>query len=340
VTELFIGLLGSLLATNPVLAASNVVAKTTGISVPVVDPNDPVERAFQKILEDDDAAQTEVDQWIREEQAFQEQGAAKPAGTLNARIEQRFEGVVRAYDDFLLRHPNHARARLAYGSFLNDTGEDYEAMRQWEKAREADPRNPAAWNNLADYYSHRGPVRKAFEYLEKAIELNPKEPVYYHNLGTVVFLFRKDAKEHYGTEDEQAIFRKALELYRQGLKLNPQNLPLATDLAQVYYYLKPAATPDPRPEPEAKQRLIDEALAAWDVAWQAAHTEVEKQGVLVHKARVCLSSGRFAQARTHLGAVTDPALEGLKRRLLRNLEQKEQAGAGAAGPDPPAATDP
>ena len=46
-----------------------------------------------------------------------------------------------------------------------------------------DPKNPAAWNNLASVYGHHGPMAKAFEYYTKAIELNPGESVYYHNLG-------------------------------------------------------------------------------------------------------------------------------------------------------------
>ena len=45
-----------MLATNQVVAASNVVAQTTGIHVPVVDPNDPVEREYQQLLVKDDEA--------------------------------------------------------------------------------------------------------------------------------------------------------------------------------------------------------------------------------------------------------------------------------------------
>jgi len=40
VNELLIGLISAMVSTNPVVAASNVVAQTTGIHVPVTDPND------------------------------------------------------------------------------------------------------------------------------------------------------------------------------------------------------------------------------------------------------------------------------------------------------------
>src|SRR3989441_8155357 len=217
-----IGLLSALVSTNQPVAVSNLVARTTGISVTVPNPNDPVEKEYQKLLETDDAAQEEVDKWIRDETAFREQGAGLPDATLKARIEQRLKGVRDAYEGFLRNHPEHARAHLAYGSFLMETHEEEEAVNQMEKARELDPKNPAAWNNLANYYGHRSPVKKAFEYYAKAIELNPTETVYYQNLATTVFLFRPDAMEFYKI-DESQVFDKALDLYRKAMKLDPDN---------------------------------------------------------------------------------------------------------------------
>lgn len=325
--EILIGLLGALFATNQVAATSNVVARATGIRLPVADPADPTERAYRKLLESDEDAHDEVDKWIRENNAFAEKGAGLSARDLNDKIDQRFEVVLKAYDDFLRQHPDHARARLAYGSFLNESGKDFDAMVQWERARELDPGNPAAWNNLADYYSHRGPVRKSFEYLAKAIELNPKEPVYYHNLATVVFLFRKDALEQYHLADEQQVFRRALELYVQARKLDPTNFTLATDLAQTYYYLKPPAASDPKAAAQAAGQLVDEGLRAWKDAAKIAPGEVERQGVCIHMARVCVSNQRFAQARTCLEQVTDPTLAGLRERIEKNLALKEKETA-------------
>jgi len=325
-------LLSVLLSTNQVLAASNLVARTTGIALPVVNPNDPVEKQFQRLMAEDDAAQAEVGQWIKDNDAFSEQGASIPAVTLNARIDQRFEPVIRGYEDFLLHHPEHARARLAYGSFLNDIGRETDAMVQWEKARQLEPNNPAAWNNLANYFSHRGPIKKAFIYYAKASELDPKEPVYYHNLATCVFIFRKDAKELYGLEDDQQVFRRALELYRQARKLDPQNFELATHLAQTYYYLKPPQPADKQAAEQAERQLLDEGLAAWQDAQKLAGDEGEREGVFIHLARLCLTHGRFEEARRHLAAVTRPELAVLKQRLTRNLEQKEKE----TQPPPPA----
>src|SRR5438876_781992 len=85
-----IGLLTALVATNQPVAVSNFVARTTGVVLTVPDPNDPVEKEYQKLLETDDAAQEEVDKWIRDETAFREKGAGLPDATLRATFDIPF----------------------------------------------------------------------------------------------------------------------------------------------------------------------------------------------------------------------------------------------------------
>src|SRR5438876_113895 len=312
-----IGLLSALVATNQPVAVSNFVARTTGISVSVTDPNDPVEKEFQKLLETDDAAQEEVDKWIRDETAFREKGAGLPEATLRARIEQRFKTVRDAYEGFLRNHPEHARAHLAYGSFLMETHDEEEAVNQMEKARELDPQNPAAWNNLANFYGHRSPVKKAFEYYAKAIELNSHEPVYYQNLATTVFLFRPDAMEFYKI-DELQVFDKALDLYRKAMKLDPDNFVLASDYAQTYYGIRPMRTGD--------------AIAAWESALKIAPDDKEREGVYIHLARIKLNAERFEEAHRLLNSVTNEMYASLKNRLARNLERQEKAATVTNAP--------
>jgi len=312
-----IGLLGALIATNQPSAVSNFVTRTTGISVTIPNPNDPVEKEYQQLLETDDAAQEEVDNWIRDETAFREQGAGLPDATLKARIEQRLKTARDAYDIFLRQHQDHARARLAYGSFLMEVHEEEEAAVQMEKARELDPKNPAAWNNLANYYGHRSPVKKAFEYYAKAIELNPNEPVYFQNLATTVFLFRPDAMEFYKI-DETQVYDKALELYRKAMKLDPDNFVLASDYAQSFYGIRPVRT--------------GEAIAAWESALKIAPDDKEREGVYIHLARIKLNAERFEEVRQHLNSVTNEMYAALKNRLIRNLERREKSATGTNEP--------
>lgn len=311
--NLLIGLLGAVLTSNQPAAVSNLLRQATGLSVNVPDPNDPVEKEYKKLMEDDDAVQAEVDKWIEENNQFAAKGAGVPPAELNKRIHARFEPIQKRYQDFIKRHPKHSQARVAYGSLLNDLHDDDGAQEQWEKALELNAKDPAVYNNLANLYGHTGPVKKAFEFYSKAIELNPNEPIYYHNFGTTVYLFRKDAKEFYGIT-EQDVFDKALELYSKALKLDPTNFPLASDVAQTYYGIKPTRTED--------------ALKSWTNALSIAHDEIEREGVYLHFARLKLHAGRFAEARAHVSAVTNEMYHELKSRLIRNINEQEKEAKG------------
>jgi len=273
--------------------------------------NDPVRIEYLKLVAIDDAAEKEVERWIKEAEGFEAVGAGTAKEELARKVQERLEPVKKAYEDFITKYPDHAEARLAYGSFLVDIHDEDEAVVQMEKGRELDPKNPAAWNNLANHYGHRSPVKKAFAYYEKAMELDPKEPVYPWNFATTIFLFRKDAQEFYRI-NEQQVFDRAMELYRTAQKLDPTNLVLATDLAQTYYGIRPMRTND--------------ALVAWNNALSLATTPLEQQGIYLHLARVELNAGMWEEARQHLNQITITNLTDLKKRLERNwIEKRNKA---------------
>jgi tetratricopeptide (TPR) repeat protein len=329
VSDLLIGLLSAALSTNPPVAVSNLVAEKTGISIQVPNTNDPVEIAYRKVLLDDDAAEKDVLKWTDNPQDYDKSGAPDAAIPLRQRIRERLAKVKAEYEEFLRLHPNHVNAHLAYGSFLNDTHDEDGAVAHWDKARELDPKDPAAWNNLANYYGHRSPVKKAFEYYAKAIELDGKEPVYYHNLAVTVYLFRKDAEEYYNL-NEQQVFDKALELYRKAIALAPDDFVLFSDYAESFYGTNPPRWKD--------------GLAAWTKALKIAHDDVERQGVYVHLARIQLKLGEFAEARQSLDTITNSMYDVLKKRITRNLDEAIAKGVTNASvtnaPAPSAAAPP
>jgi len=314
-SDLLLGLLVLLAATNnDVKTPAPPAPMKTVLSARTADANDPAEQEYRKLLAEDDAASADVEKLIRENESFREKGAALSEALMEAKIQQRFEKVRAAWQDFLQRHPRHVAGWIAYGSFLNDLGEEFAAREQWEKALALDPKNPAIYNNLANSYGHRGPVQKAFEFYTRAIELEPAEPVYYHNFGTTVFLFRKDAQAFWKI-DEPAVFDKALELYDRALRLDPENFLLAHDIAQTYYGIKP--------------RRAAAELAAWERALKLAGDDFQREGVRLHLARSHLNSGRFSAARQQLGLVKDPRYNELRERVTRTLEKKEREAAGA-----------
>jgi tetratricopeptide (TPR) repeat protein len=317
VSNLAIAAVSVLLATNQPAAVSNLVQTQTGISISLSETNDPVELELQKLMRADDEARIEVDKWITDNDAFREKGAGLTRSEMRRRISERFKVVRKGYEDLIQQHTNRADLRIAYASYLGETGEEEIAIEQLEAARVMETNNPAIWNNLANLYGHNGEVKKSFVYYTKAIELEPTEPVYYHNFGTTVFLFRKDAKEHYSI-NEQQVFDKALSLYSNAIRLDPKDFKLAADVAQTFYGIQPPRT--------------DDALRAWTNAFQLASDDIEREGVHVHFARVKWKAGRFDEARGHLNVVTNAQNLEVKRRVLKSLEAEVEKRASTNAP--------
>lgn len=327
-TNLVIAAVGALLASNQPVAISNLVQNQTGIAISISDTNDPVDQALAKLMKDDDAARAEVEKWVEDNQKFTAAGAGIPREEMGRRIRERFAPIRKSYEDLILQHTNRADIRVAFASYLGDTGEEDTAIEQLEVARTIDAKDPAIWNNLANLYGHNGDVKKSFEYYAKAIELEPTEPVYYHNFGTTVFLFRKDAKEFYSI-NEQQVFDKALSLYSNAIRLDPKDFKLAADVAQTFYGIQP-----PR---------VEDALRAWTNAYNLADDEEDRQGVQIHFARIKLKAGRFSEAQAHLDSVTNANYLELKQRVARTLREAQSTVLGTNTPSatnepvPPAA---
>jgi tetratricopeptide (TPR) repeat protein len=304
VSDLTIGLLSALLATNQPQAVSNLVQDHTGISVSIPDENSPEEQALREVMIADDSAMNEVNAWIKTNQIPRSDTNAMAA--FQRKINNRLNDIKHSYEGFLRNHPDSARGYLAYGSFLNDIGEDDNAKAQYENSRLLDPKNPAVWNQLANYYGEWGGLTNAFADYTEAIRLDPTEPVYYQNFATTVYLYRKDAREYYHISEQQ-VFDKALDLYRQAMKLSPDDLVLASDYAESYYGIKPMRTND--------------ALLAWTNCLNISKDDNEREGVLIHLARVKIAVGMFDNAQADLNAVTNAAFVDMKKRLERSLNE-------------------
>ena len=312
-SDLTIGLLSALLATNPPVAVSNLVQQHTGVSLPITDVNDPTERELRQVMMADDAALDDVNAWIRTNQIPRTD--TNGVAAFNQKVHARLGVQKQAYENFLRNHPDSARGYLAYGSFLNDIGEEEAAKVQYLNSKQLDPKNPAVWNQLANYYGEFGEITNAFTHYAEAIRLDPAEPVYYQNFATIVYLYRKDAKEFFHL-DEPQVFDKALGLYQQAMKLAPDNLVLATDYAESYYGIRPLRTND--------------ALMAWTNALNICRDENEREGVLIHLARVKIAAGFYDDAQKHLEAVTNRAFADLKNRLQQSLEHRKNPGTNSA----------
>lgn len=303
-SDVLAGLLAAALATNTPMAVSNLVAQETGLSISVPNPNDPVEREYQALIDKDDTTMRQIEAWT------------DPGGTTNEvtrltlkqRVKAAEDDVRLAYDDFLRRHPNHARAHLAFGAFLDEIQDEDGAFEQWKKGLELDPKNPAAWDDLGNYFGHAGPITNAFIYYQKAIDLDPTQSVYYHNLAVTIYMYRQDAEQFYHLSEQDA-FDKALALYREAIKRAPDDFILASDYAECFYGTNP-----PRWE---------QGLVAWQDALKSAHDDTEREGVYIHLARINWKLNRYDESQHWLDQVTNKGYAVLKNRIARNLHEAE-----------------
>jgi tetratricopeptide (TPR) repeat protein len=286
-----------------------------------------VEQEVDNLVQLDDLSHEEIEQWMAEAVTNRFANDIAQKAALNLKIKQRRDVVDAAYAQFLVRHPDHVRALILYGSFLREGGQDAEALQQWQQASRLAPTNAAVWNNLGNYYGEEGPVTNAFACYAKAIEIAPREPLYHQNLARNIFLNHAEAIQYYRLKP-QAVVAKAQLHFRKVCELWPTNFAAATEYAQSFYAAQVPLTGSRPADWAAAQKLSDEALAAWKSALKLAGTEVERQGVCLHMARIQINAERWSEARKSLAEVREPTLAGLKAELEVKLEARKDGPSG------------
>lgn len=288
------------------------IALLTATVCPLVSaPPSPVTDEFRELLQSDETALQQVDQLIANNEAFTKQGAGLPESTMIVKIRSLADPVMAAYESFLARHPQHVRGHLAFASFLSEFGVTVRARSHLDKALALAPDDPVTLNNVANYHGEHGPPEKAFELLERAMRLKPEESTYYRNTAGIILLHRKEAQQHFRLADEPAVFRYVLDLYQKAHTRKPDDFLLASDLAQTHYQLDPFPYKD--------------AVAAWEKAFALAPSRIEKEGVMIHLARIHTQAANYDEARRNLNSITVPKLLPTKRRLLAGLPSKMKA---------------
>lgn len=264
-----------------------------------------LDAAYREVLLADEFALEQIDQLLASNEAFKSQGAGLNEAVVNTKVRTLTDPVREKYDAFLKKYPTHVKGRLAYASFLGQFGLHDEAKPHLETALRLAPNDPVALNNAANYFGAHGPVKKAFEYLQKAISLKPDESTYRRNLASVMLLHRTEAKTFLALKNDQELFERVAQLYRQALKLKPDDFLLATDYAQTHYQLNPFP--------------YKNAVEAWEAAFELAPSRTEKEGIMIHLARIHIRGKNFPAARRNLNGISLPEFQRTKKEMLGKL---------------------
>ena len=222
------------------------------------------------------------------------------------RWKAQLKRLERDYQHFLQDHPQHARAMVAYGGLLYDEEDQDEAVRWWEKAIQVDPREPYAYNDLANVYGHDGRAAKALEYYQTAIELAPTEPVFRFNWATTCQLFRNESRTVYGWNVDE-IFQHCMEQFRAARDLAPQDFTMSSAYAETFYQL-------PKPDWPG-------AYEAWQFCLRQPLDDQQRAFVCSHLARVCIRLDRLDEARQWISKLSGNIQASLTRLLERRIDQ-------------------
>jgi len=279
------------------------------------------EAEFRELLRADEDALEQIDRLMSSNAAFAREGAGLNQSLIATKVRTLSDPVIEKYETFLKRHPGHVKGHLAFASFLGEFGLSEKARRHLDEALRLAPDDPVALNNVANYYGEHGPATKAFEMYEKAIALRPNESTYYRNCASVILLYRPEARLFYQLPDEQAVFAKALALYRRARSLKPDDFLLASQLAQTLYHIRPFP--------------YREAVEAWEATLKLARNPAEREGVLIHLARVHIREKKFDAARACLDGVRLPELQQTRKQLLADMPREMRPvspGPASLGP--------
>lgn len=278
---------------------------------------------LKKILNADNTALREIMGWIEtDKETLRTSPAARDQ--LASRIRIRLHQVREQYEDFIKEHPGHARARVAYGSFLTNIDDRKAARTQWQLALKTDPDNAAALNNIATHIGNialrneiTDQLPTAFRSIQQAMALAPKQPLYRHNFATLLNTFPKQAKAHFKLTSKQLTQRTLREL-KTTMALAPEDFEIAADYAETHLDLKPL----PR----------DRALNAWRHALKLAQLPEEKDWTHLQTAVVHLQTGHWNEADASLNRVRKGSHATLIGRIREALAIKRKQATTPKAP--------
>ena len=178
-----------------------------------------------------------------EDDAIALKGKAKPGPELYvavARLYEQSHNLADAEQQYLLAlkdKPDYLPALLGYAELKEQLGQPDEALRLYQRAAKAYPREAAVFNNMGLYYAKLGRADDAVAAMTRAVALAPKNPRYRNNIATVLV---DQGRLHDAFAHFQAAHGEAAAYYNMGYLLNKKG---QTQAAMQHFALALKADP-------------------------------------------------------------------------------------------------
>ncbi len=140
-----------------------------------------------------------------------------------------------------------------------------EAIEEFEKVIELEPKHIAAYGRMGEIYKDQGKLNKALEMFDKQIEICPNL-VTYINRGNINRFFQK--------------YKSALEDFKEALKLDPANSFCHSRIGLIYEY----------------HREFEKALDSFNAAINYVSNDNDRIQLYTYKARVLQCMNRFEES--------------------------------------------
>lgn len=243
---------------------------------------------------------------VKGQQALVERVAqsADADGNVNPDLERQLTQLSQDWQSYVSDNPEDLEARILYGKFLRQFGQNESAIEQFLMADKLDDSLPVVKQQIGNYLAEHGQYSEALTWFLQAIALAPKEARYHFQMGELLYRYRWQFLED-GAFTRWALDQDIKTAFREAATLLPQDFQVNLRYAESYYDLQ---KPD-----------WDAALGAFTQALPLARSEKEMQTVHLHLARVHMELGNRDDCFKHLSFVKLPAFEAPKQQVLEAL---------------------
>ena len=253
---------------------------------------------------------------VAKQRAALAEAAAKTSADEAEDVRPKLQRVADDYEVLVKAHPDFAAAWAAYGLFLCEPVVEQRrtALALLFKANGLDGELPLVKNQIGVILAEEGRMIEALNYFLAATDLAPEEALYHFQIGLVLDEARASfLKTNAWTA--ATIDKTVLEAFRRAVELAPERTDYAYRAAEAYYGLA-----EPRWE---------EAYKTWSALEAKLSSDIEKQAVRLHMARVQWKIGHAAVARDLAGSVSVAVLKEQKSKLLAEFDADDAAEASA-----------